>query len=64
MAQSSNPFRKHTPEDDPAQGTPGTGQDTCPQCEGTGKQVDKSGKTAALLIEREGRQIYVPVKVS
>jgi len=27
-------------------------------------QVDKSGKTAALLIEREGRQIYVPVKVS
>jgi serine protease Do len=27
-------------------------------------QVDKAGKTAALLIEREGRQIYVPVKVS
>ncbi|MEO8344120.1 MAG: Do family serine endopeptidase [Betaproteobacteria bacterium] len=26
-------------------------------------QVDKSGKTAALLIEREGRQIYVPVKI-
>jgi serine protease Do len=28
------------------------------------RQVDKAGKTAALLIEREGRQIYVPVKVS
>jgi len=26
-------------------------------------QVDKSGKTVALLIERQGRQIYVPVKV-
>jgi serine protease Do len=27
-------------------------------------QVDKAGKTAALLIERDGRQIYVPVKIS
>ena len=27
-------------------------------------QIDKAGKTAALLIERDGRQIYVPVKVS
>jgi serine protease Do len=27
-------------------------------------QVDKAGKTVALLIEREGRQIYVPVKIS
>ena len=26
-------------------------------------QVDKAGKTAALLIERQGRQIYVPVKI-
>ena len=52
MAQSSNPFRKHTPEDDPSQGTPGTGQDTCPQCEGTGKQVDKSGKPTAQACER------------
>ncbi len=25
--------------------------------------IDKSGKTAALLIERQGRQIYVPVKI-
>ncbi len=28
------------------------------------KQIDRSGKTAALLIEREGRQIFVPVKIS
>jgi serine protease Do len=26
-------------------------------------QVDKAGKTAALLIERDGRQIYVPVRI-
>ena len=26
--------------------------------------VDKSGKTVALLIERQGRQIYLPVKLS
>ena len=26
--------------------------------------VDKAGKTVALLIERDGRQIYLPVKVS
>jgi serine protease Do len=26
-------------------------------------QIDKAGKTAALLIERQGRQIYVPVKI-
>ena len=26
--------------------------------------VDKAGKTVALLIERQGHQIYVPVKVS
>ena len=52
MAQSGNPFRRHTPEDDPAQGTPGTGQDTCPQCAGTGKQVDKAGKATDLACER------------
>ena len=27
-------------------------------------QVDKAGKTVALLIERQGRQMYVPVKIS
>ncbi len=26
-------------------------------------QVDKAGKTVALLIERQGRQIYVPVRI-
>ena len=28
------------------------------------KQVDKAGKSVALLIERDGRQIYVPVRLS
>lgn len=28
------------------------------------QQVDKAGKTVALLIERQGRQIYVPVRIS
>jgi len=27
-------------------------------------QVDKAGKSVALLIERQGRQIYVPVRIS
>jgi len=27
-------------------------------------QVDKAGKTVALLIERQGHQIYVPVRIS
>ena len=36
--QSKNPFRPHTPDDDPEPGTPGTGDDVCPECEGTGKQ--------------------------
>ena len=28
------------------------------------QQVDKAGKTVALLIERQGRQIFVPVRIS
>ncbi|TMH65163.1 MAG: PDZ domain-containing protein [Betaproteobacteria bacterium] len=28
------------------------------------KHVDKAGKSIALLIERDGRQIYVPVRLS
>ncbi|HEY5862850.1 MAG TPA: PDZ domain-containing protein, partial [Casimicrobiaceae bacterium] len=28
------------------------------------KHVDAAGKSVALLIERDGRQIYVPVKLS
>lgn len=39
--QSKNPFRHHTPGDDPEAGTPGTGEDACPECNGTGKQLDK-----------------------
>ena len=39
--QSKNPFRHHTPDDDPEAGTPGTGEDVCPECNGTGKQLDK-----------------------
>ena len=38
---SKNPLRHHTPDDDPEAGTPGTGEDICPDCHGTGKQVDK-----------------------
>jgi len=38
---SNNPLRHHTPDDDPEAGTPGTGEDICPDCHGTGKQVDK-----------------------
>ena len=39
--QSKNPLRHHTPDDDPDAGTPGTGEDVCPECNGTGKQLDK-----------------------
>ena len=39
---SKTPFRQHTPDDDPEQGTPGSGLDVCPECEGTGKQADKA----------------------
>ena len=28
------------------------------------KHVDKAGKSIALLIERDGRQIYVPIRLS
>ena len=51
--KSRNPFRQHTPDDDPEQGTPGTGQDVCPECEGTGKQFDKAtGKSTVKSCER------------
>jgi hypothetical protein len=41
IMQSKNPFRQHTPDDDPEPGAPGSGEDVCPECEGTGKQLDK-----------------------
>ena len=51
--EARNPFRKHTPDDDPDPGTPGTGQDVCPECEGTAKQVDKAtGKPTKKSCER------------
>ena len=51
--QATNPFRQHTPSDDPQPGTPGTGQDLCPECEGSGKQVDKAtGKPTDKTCER------------
>jgi len=28
------------------------------------KHVDSAGKSVALLIERDGRQIYVPIRLS
>jgi DnaJ-class molecular chaperone len=34
----------HTPDDDPDPGTPGTGEDICPECHGKGKKADASGK--------------------
>lgn len=39
--QSKDPRRQHTPDDDPEPGTPGTAEDTCPECSGTGKKGDK-----------------------
>ena len=44
--------KHHRPEDDPEPGTPGTGEDVCPDCHGTGKQVDKMGKQSDEPCER------------
>jgi ACR3 family arsenite transporter len=59
--QSKNPFRHHTPDDDPEAGTPGTGEDVCPECNGTGKQLDKeTGKPTDKPCERcDGTGIIV-----
>lgn len=37
------PVRQRTPEDDPAPGAPGTGEDVCPECHGTGRKTDADG---------------------
>ncbi|MEK8092759.1 hypothetical protein WOC76_09540 [Methylocystis sp. IM3] len=37
---SKPPIRQRTPEDDPAPGAPGTGEDICPECRGTGRKTD------------------------
>ncbi len=39
-------------------------QRASPRVDELRSHVDKAGKTVALLIERQGRQIYVPVKIS
>lgn len=39
--QLRTPTRHHSPDDDPEPGTPGTGEDICPDRRGTGKQVAK-----------------------
>jgi DnaJ-class molecular chaperone len=50
---SKNPLRHHTPDDDPEAGAPGTGEDVCPECHGTGKQVDrKTGQSTEEPCER------------
>jgi uncharacterized protein (DUF2267 family) len=47
------PARHHTPDDDPAPGTAGTGEDVCPECHGRGKVIDKkTGKPTSALCER------------
>jgi hypothetical protein len=35
---AKDPRKAHTPDDDPEPGTPGTGEDTCPVCHGSGKK--------------------------
>lgn len=36
------PLRQRTPEDDPAPGAPGTGEDVCPECHGSGESRNAS----------------------
>jgi DnaJ-class molecular chaperone len=51
--QPNSPIRQRTPADDPTPGTADTGQDTCPECQGTGKQLDKkTAKPTELTCER------------
>jgi len=52
-AAAKSPVLHHTPSDDPEPGTPGTGEDVCPECHGKGKTIDK--KTG----ERQNRRLTV-----
>ncbi len=45
-------LKHHRPEDDPIPGTFGTGEDICPDCHGSGKQLDKKGEPTPLTCER------------
>jgi hypothetical protein len=40
------PSRQRTPEDDPAPGAPGSGEDVCPECNGSGERKDPCGGDA------------------
>ena len=47
--------KHHRPEDDPEPGTPGTGENVCPDCKGTGKVLDEAtGKRSDKTCERCG----------
>lgn len=51
--ETKAPARHHTPHDDPEPGTPGTGEDVCPNCHGRGKAIDKkTGKPTSEQCER------------
>ena len=55
--QSKKRFRQHTPDDDPEQGKPGTGQDVCPDCKGTGKQTEKEAVKPCECCDGTGKVI-------
>lgn len=58
---AKTPTHHHTPHDDPEPGTPGTGEDVCPECHGSGKAIDKkAGKPTSDPCERcDGTGIIV-----
>ena len=51
------PTRHRTPDDDPEPGTPSTGEEVCPECHGTGKQVGKKLEieNGNLRLTKEGK---------
>lgn len=55
--QSNTPFQQHTPKDDPKPGTPGTGEDVCPECKGTGKKTDKEAAKPCERCDGTGKVI-------
>jgi len=57
--QSKNPMRHHTPDDDPAPGTVGTGEDFCPECAGTGKLLGKETGKQTVCERCDGTGIIV-----
>ena len=55
----SNPLRPHTPDDDPEPGTPGTAEDLCPECAGTGKLADKVTRKQSACERCDGAGIII-----